>query len=313
VLTQVPCSPFATGHEPQSVAFSPSGALLATANTVDGTVSMFSVNATDPTCAAGPPTPAVVAPALTGSPRLTGLTKPGDALTCSTGTWTGSPTGYTYSWYRNGTLLAGINGATYKLGTLNEGTALDCRVTARNAAGSASATTNVVKIPVPFVARCPAATGRLSATTLGLVKLGATRAREHYLYRHHSDRGSRYKDFFCLTPIGVRVGYGSPKLLSILTTAARRRLTEKVVWASTSNPHYSIDSVRPGEAISTAAAVLHTLPPLHIGPNYWYLAVGRTATAVLKVRGAVVQEIGIAGHTLTKSAHDRSVLMHSFY
>ena len=90
------------------------------------------------------------------------------------------------------------------------------------------------------------ATGRLSGTTLGLVKLGVSRASEHYLYRHHSDRGKQYEDFFCLTPIGVRVGYGSPKLLKILTTKQRKALRDRVVWASTSNPFYSIDGVRRG-------------------------------------------------------------------
>ena len=43
-LTQVPGSPFATGGGPDSMAFSPSGGLLATAN-ADGTVSVFSVSA----------------------------------------------------------------------------------------------------------------------------------------------------------------------------------------------------------------------------------------------------------------------------
>src|SRR5262249_13898692 len=44
LLTQVAGSPFATGQDPFSVAFSPSGGLLATANTYDYTVSVFSVS-----------------------------------------------------------------------------------------------------------------------------------------------------------------------------------------------------------------------------------------------------------------------------
>ena len=46
-FTQVAGSPFATGSGPASVAFSPSGGLLATANSTDGTVSVFSVAAAD--------------------------------------------------------------------------------------------------------------------------------------------------------------------------------------------------------------------------------------------------------------------------
>ena len=41
-FTQVAGSPFASGHTPKSVAFSPSGGLLATANYTDTTVSVFS-------------------------------------------------------------------------------------------------------------------------------------------------------------------------------------------------------------------------------------------------------------------------------
>lgn len=59
-VTPVSGSPFATGDGPESVAFSPSGRLLATANLFDSTVSLFSV------VSDGSLTP------LTGSPLATG-------------------------------------------------------------------------------------------------------------------------------------------------------------------------------------------------------------------------------------------------
>ncbi|MBV8997018.1 MAG: beta-propeller fold lactonase family protein [Pseudonocardiales bacterium] len=59
-LSPVPGSPFATGAKPSSVAFSPSGRLLAVANAYDNTVSVFSVGA------GGTLSPA------TGSPFATG-------------------------------------------------------------------------------------------------------------------------------------------------------------------------------------------------------------------------------------------------
>jgi hypothetical protein len=257
--------------------------------------------------------PVVKPPASTAPPTITGKPKAGKTLSCSRGTWSNSPTSFTYQWNDDGTPIAGATSSTYTVTTLEEGTALTCTVTATNAGGSARATSRSVKVPIPYVPRCPGATGKLSGATLGLVKLGATRAREHYLYRHHSDRGKQYEDFFCLTPIGVRVGYGSPKLLRILTTKQRRALRNKVVWASTSNPFYSIDGVRPGEAITIAAATLHTAPPLHIGRNHWYLAVQAHSTAVLKVRNGAVEEIGIADNLLSTTAKDQNVLMHSFY
>lgn len=43
-FAQVPGSPFATGKSPQQVVFSPSGRLLATANSGDNTLSVFSVD-----------------------------------------------------------------------------------------------------------------------------------------------------------------------------------------------------------------------------------------------------------------------------
>ena len=56
-FTAVAGSPFATGVGPASVAFSPSGGLLATANSTDGTVSVFSVAADGALNAVGTPVP----------------------------------------------------------------------------------------------------------------------------------------------------------------------------------------------------------------------------------------------------------------
>jgi hypothetical protein len=52
----------------------------------------------------------------------------------------------------------------------------------------------------------------------------------------------------------------------------RAKLRDRIVWASTSNPYYSLDGVHVGEAITTASATLGTEAPLHIGLNHWYLA-----------------------------------------
>ncbi|MGO9901032.1 MAG: FG-GAP repeat protein [Solirubrobacteraceae bacterium] len=246
-------------------------------------------------------------------PRITRRSRRGGTLTCSTGSWTGSPTKYTYAWDRNGTLLADFTGSTYRLGTLDEGTTFTCVVTATNAAGSASATSNAVKIPIPKVPHCSAATGSMTGTTIGQVTLGMTQSRARYLYRQHSNHGKQYEDFFCLTPIGVRVGYASPILLKNLPKQTQLTLRGRVVWASTSDPYYSLDGVRAGESIATAAQVLGAEPPFHIGLNYWYLARKAGYTAVLKVRGTAVQELGIADNSLTATRKTQNVLMHSFY
>lgn len=303
-LTPVSGSPVETGAGPGSVAFSPSGALLATANSSgSGGVSVFFTG----------PSPVTTPPVSTTPPTITGATKPGGILTCLQGSWTNTPTTFAYQWYRNGTSLAGFTSSTYKLGTLDEGATFTCVVTATNAAGSASASSSAVKIAIPKVVHCPGATGTMTGTTIGQITLGMTQARARYLYRQHSNRGRQYQDFFCLTPIGVRVGYTSPVLLKTLSKPEQASLRGKVVWASTSNPYYALDGVRAGEAITVASNALGTESPIHVGLNYWYLARKPGYTAVLKVRGDVVEELGIATNALTATRKAQVVLMHSFY
>jgi hypothetical protein len=252
-------------------------------------------------------------PAIITPPAITGMPKAGANLTCSDGSWTNDPTTFAYQWSRDGTVLVGATGDTYEAGTIDEGTALKCTVTAANSAGAASAMSNAVNVPIPFVAHCPGAAGTMTGTTIGQIQLGMTRSRARYLYRQHSNRGKQYEDFFCLTPIGVRVGYASPKLLKPLSRRERAEVRGTVVWSSTSDPFYSLDGIRAGQSIATASLVLGTEPPFHIGLNYWYLARKTTYTAVLKVRGGVVEELGIADNALTTSRGLQSVLMHSFY
>jgi hypothetical protein len=169
-------------------------------------------------------------------------------------------------------------------------------------------------VSVPFGPRrgCPAATGRLSGRTLGLVKLGMTRAQARRAFAHSSDRGKRYEDFFCLTQVGVRVGYASPALLRTLGAAERKRFAGRVVWASTANPLYAMRGVRPGATLRVARKHLKLTGPFHVGLNYWYLDTRRPSTAVLKVRHGIVEEIGIADRALTRSRRAQLRFLRSF-
>jgi hypothetical protein len=159
---------------------------------------------------------------------------------------------------------------------------------------------------------CPLATGRLSAETLGLATLGVTRAQARHAYTQSSDRGKHYEDFFCLTPIGVRVGYASPALLKTLSRAKRRRFAGRVVWASTSDPFYELRGVRPGTTLASARKHHKLTGPFHIGRNFWYLTPNGSSTGVLKVRHGIVEEIGIAVKSLTKGHKAQVVFLKSF-
>jgi hypothetical protein len=147
---------------------------------------------------------------------------------------------------------------------------------------------------------------------LGLAKLGATRAQARKGFTHSSDRGKRFEDFFCLTPIGVRVGYASTSLLKTLSSAVRKRVQGRVVWASTSNAFYSLHGIRPGATLAAAAQALGTGAPFHVGLNFWYLAPNGKSTAILKVRNGIVEEIGIADSRLTKHRRAQLAFVKSF-
>jgi hypothetical protein len=210
------------------------------------------------------------------------------------------PTSFTYQWYLDGTPIAGATASTYTVLSIDEGNTLTCAVVAINSAGSgAPATSPRLLVAVPHVARCPPATGRLGGTTLGPIRLGMSARQARHAYRHSSTRGQRYEDFFCLTPIGVRVGFASPGVLAGLRDAQHRHLAGHVIWASTSSAYYAIDGIRPGATIAAAGAALHTGRPFVIGRNTWYLAPVGAATAVLKVRRGLVQEVGIGVKLLT--------------
>jgi Secretory lipase len=160
---------------------------------------------------------------------------------------------------------------------------------------------------------CPVATGRLSGDTLGLVHLGMTRAQARKAYTHSSNHGKRYEDFFCLSPVGVRVGYASPKLLNTVPSHQRTAYRGRVVWASTSDILYAVTGVRPGTAVKAIPKQLKLGKPFHVGLNFWYLAPSGRATAVLKVRRGTIEEIGIADKQFTRNRAADRVFLRSFF
>ena len=260
----------------------------------------------------GPP-PASEAPVDKTQPVISGTARAHSVLRCSTGTWSNGPTRFAYQWSRDRTPIEGATDATYTVQSSDEQLTLTCAVTAFNAAGQgATAISRGVTVPVPRVRGCPAATGTLSGQTLGLARLGMTREQARHSYTHSTDRGKHYEDFFCLTPIGVRVGYASPALLDTLPRSDRRQLADRVVWASTSSGYYDIQGVRPGATVTAAGRLLKLSARFQIGLNTWYLAPNGASTGVLKVRHGLVEEIGIADRQLTIGHRAQRTFLKSF-
>jgi hypothetical protein len=86
-------------------------------------------------------------PTNTSSPAISGTPAQGQALTASTGIWSGTtPMSYGYQWQRCDTTGAGCaaitsaTGSSYTLGAADAGSTLRVQVTATNSVGSAGAT-----------------------------------------------------------------------------------------------------------------------------------------------------------------------------
>jgi hypothetical protein len=113
------------------------------------------------------------APVNTAEPKITGTAQVGETLTASTGTWTSASTiSYAYQWRRCNTQgngcanIGGADSSSYLVRGADQGNTLRVRVTARNADGSATATSNATDVvkprgstPPPAATGCPSGSG----------------------------------------------------------------------------------------------------------------------------------------------------------
>lgn len=86
-------------------------------------------------------------PVNTVAPVISGTAAVGSTLTTTNGTWTNSPTSYTYQWRQGGVNISGATASTYLVAGADAGTDITCRVTAINAGGGGGAISNTISIP----------------------------------------------------------------------------------------------------------------------------------------------------------------------
>ena len=100
---------------------------------------------------------AASAPSNTALPAITGTAQVGQTLTSSTGSWTNSPTSYSYQWewFDTSTNISGATGSTYVLATGDVNHKIAVKVTATNASGSSSPATSAATAAVIAAAAIP--------------------------------------------------------------------------------------------------------------------------------------------------------------
>ncbi len=92
----------------------------------------------------------VGAPVNTVAPALEDTTPSvGDTVSCDTGTWTNSPTSYTYQWFRDASSIGGATSSSYVVVTGDIGAVLTCKVTAHNAGGASAPESSDATDPIP--------------------------------------------------------------------------------------------------------------------------------------------------------------------
>jgi len=83
----------------------------------------------------------IVLPAITGSPEV------GAQLTCSTGTWSGTPSPtFSYQWLLENVDIPGANSSQYVVRSTDGGLSLACEVTGKNVEGSSSASSAALHV-----------------------------------------------------------------------------------------------------------------------------------------------------------------------
>jgi GDSL-like Lipase/Acylhydrolase family len=74
-------------------------------------------------------------------PAITGTAQVGQTLTASAGTWTNSPSSFTYQWHNEGSPISGATSSTYVLQTSDLGALITVHVVASNEAGASTPAT----------------------------------------------------------------------------------------------------------------------------------------------------------------------------
>jgi len=135
---------------------------------------------------------------------------------------------------------------------------------------------------------CPRATGTISGRTLAPVVLWRPRRLQRKYLVHYRPLANKHFDEVCLaTGSGIQVGY----------LPSGRAPVVRALLAMTANRFYKDDGFSPGQKAPTVGLS----KAIRRGAYRWYAIKQRQATLFLKVRGGVIQEVGIGAKRLTQT------------
>ena len=157
---------------------------------------------------------------------------------------------------------------------------------------------------------CALARARIAGKRVDRARLSRRRAPNRRAYPPLSlVRGRGHIDRFCIVGGGqVRVGYPSGGVLGGLTRGERRRGAGRAVVARSSSPRHRVRGLRTGSRLASVRKRLAGERRFRVGRDVWYLAWGRSARVVVRVRRSRVAELGLADLRLTLKKNARRLL-----
>ncbi|MCI0467850.1 MAG: hypothetical protein L0Y57_12735 [Beijerinckiaceae bacterium] len=223
----------------------------------------------------------------------------GQLLTGTNGTWTNSPTGFAYQWFRNGsTAISGATAITYTPVTADVGQTLSLRVTASNGSGSGapamSAATSAVAAAggVPVNTVLPAITGTAAvAQTLSVSNGTWTNTPAGFTYQWKR--------------AGVDIAGAAANSYALIVRDQGKAITCAVTASNGSGSGAPATSAATAAVISELAAI--TVPTANLMALYSMIKTNAWAGNCIRVRRSsdnTEQDIGFAGNVVDWAAAD---------
>jgi len=214
-----------------------------------------------------------IAPTNTVIPVITGTARTGTTLTASNGSWTGSPTSYTYQWKRANTVggsytdIASAVNSTYVLTDSDIGKYIKVAVSAINSAGTSSAVLSAATSAVVDLSDSVVPTTTSPAATATGFTFSISNYSSSYAYVLTTTKGSVSRSTEDVTVSGLDAGESATVTISVTRTnykPASKTVTGSAVPATTTTtaaPALSIVIQAPVTTVATGQNSIATIAP----------------------------------------------------